>query len=400
MARARGHYEDRIWEARPGAMGGRHNRRAFRYQAFVPAPIADWDIELRADAVAAVAEATSAVAHLNESPPKLESLEALATQLLRAESLASSRIEGLELSHRRLARAAFEGENAHDTRAADVVGNVEAMRRAIELGASANPFTVADIEDIHRALMRFSLDKHIAGVIREKQNWIGRNPHAPRDADFIPPPHEHVRPLLEDLCAFMNREDLPALVQAAVAHAQFETIHPLWDGNGRVGRALVHAVLKRRGLAARYVPPVSVILATQREQYIHGLVDFREGRVDDWVEVFSDATRYAALEAERLADEIAKLQTNWLERLGKPRSDSSAHAIISALPAHSTVDVPTARRIAGVSDVAAGRVLRRMEETGILANLGGRRRGRTWECPELFELVSEFERDLASSSDK
>ncbi|MGI8945937.1 MAG: Fic family protein [Thermoleophilaceae bacterium] len=396
MRHARGHFEDRRWEANPGAMGGRRNRRAFTYQAFVPDAIAQWTMELRSDAVAAVTEATSAVAHLNQWPPKLQPLEALARQLLRAESVASSRIEGLELSHRRLARAAFRGDGAHDSRAADVLGNIAAMERAIELGAHAGPFTVSDVREIHSALLGFGLDRPIAGVIRTKQSWIGRNPHMPRGADYVPPPPEHVEGLLEDLCAFMSRTDLPAVVQAAVAHAQFETIHPFIDGNGRVGRCLIHAVLRRHGAARTYVPPISLILAARREQYIQGLVDFREGRNDEWLEVFSDATRLASEAAERFADQIARLQQGWAEALGRPRRDSAAHKILAALPAYPVIDVATAQGIAGVSDVAAGRALNAMQDVGILDNLGARQRRRTWECRPLFDLVNDFERDLAA----
>lgn len=396
MSPARGHYERQLWEAKPGAMGGRRNRSAFAYESFVPDPIAPWSIDLRADAVAAVTEATSSVEHLNRSPPKLRSLEALARQLLRAESLASSRIEGLELSHRRLARAAFEGTTAHDVKASDVVGNVVAMDRAIDVGAGADPFTVADIQDIHEALLRFGLDKPIAGVIRTRQSWIGRDAQTPRDADFVPPPPDRVEDLLKDLCAFMGRTDLPALVQAATVHAQFETIHPFIDGNGRVGRCLIHSVLKRRGLAPSYVPPISLILATRREEYIRGLTDFRDGRNDAWVETFCDATKLASQEAERFADQVARLQERWVESLGRPRRDSAVYKMLSALPAYPVVDVATAQAIAGVSDVAAGRALNAMEKAGILTNLGARQRERMWECQPLFDLVDDFEADLAT----
>lgn len=392
----RGRYEEHLWEAQPGAMGGRRNRRPFAYRAFIPDPIAGWEIALRGDALAAVTDASDAVRHLNASPPKLESLEALARQLLRAESLASSRIEGLELSHRRLARAAH-GAEAHDRMASDVVGNIAAMERAIEIGTEAHPFTAADIQHIHDTLMRFSFDRAVAGMLRSKQSWIGRNPHTPRDADYVPPPPEHVEPLLEDLCAFMNREDLPPLLQAGIAHAQFELIHPFGDGNGRVGRCLIHSILRRRGLATSYVPPISVILATRREQYIAGLTQYRDGEVDAWCEFFCDTTAYAAREAERLADEIGALQDQWIERLGRPRRDSSVYAITAALPAHPVIDVPAAVKLTGVSDVAVGRALNRMEELGILQNIGERQRGRTWECRELFDLVSDFERELATS---
>ena len=377
-------------------MGGRRNRRPFTYEAFVPDPVADWEPTLRADAVAAVTEATTAIAQLNTSPPKLESLEALAGQLLRAESLASSRIEGLELSHRRLAQAAFSGSEAHDPIARDVVGNVAAMQRAIEIGTSSQPFTLADVKAIHDTLMRFTFDRAIAGLVRTTQSWIGRNSFTPQGADYVPPPPEHLDRLLADLCDFMNRKDLPALVQAAVVHAQFETIHPFADGNGRVGRCLIHAVLRRRGLSPRYVPPISLILATRREQYIQGLVVFREGDADEWIEAFSDAARFAAGDAERLATDVAMLQERWLGRLGRPRRDSSVHALVSALPAHPVLDVAAAREIAGVSDVAAGRALNAMEQAGIVTKLGSRNRNRAWECRELFDLVNEFERDLAT----
>jgi Fic family protein len=340
-----------------------------------------------------VTEATTALGRLNESPACLTSLEALASQLLRAESVASSRIEGLELSHRRLARARFWDE-AHDPKAAEVIGNIDAMERAIAIGASAKSFTVANIESIHKSLLRFTLDRGIAGQVRTKQNWIGRNSYSPRNATYIPPPPGYVKTLLDDLCAFMNREDLPGIVQAAIAHGQFETIHPFADGNGRVGRCLIHTVLIRRELAPRYVPPISLILAGRASQYVAGLVDFREGRADEWIELFADATRLAAQEAERLADEIAALEALWVERLGRPRSDSSAYTVLSALPAHPIVDVATVQRVAEISDVAAGRLLNRLEESGIVARVGDQRRGRVWEARELFDLANEFERDL------
>ena len=363
------------------------------FKVSVPDEIAGWDLSLPPESVAAVADATAALADLNGSAAHLTSLEALARQLLRSESLASSRIEGLELSHRRLARATFWDE-VHDPKAADVVGNIAAMERAVEVGATTDPFTVADIQTIHELLLRFTLDRGIAGVVRTQQNWIGRSSHSPRDAIYVPPPPGYVEPLLHDLCEFMNRDDLPAVVQAAVAHAQFETIHPFADGNGRVGRCLIHSVLIRRGLAPRYVPPISLILAAGARQYIEGLVDFREGRAPDWIELFADATRLAAAEAERLAAEIEALEQEWVERLGHPRRDSSAYTVLARLPAHPVVDVSTVQRLADISDVAAGRLLKRLEDAGIVTRIGDRRRGRAWEARELFDLVNEFEAGL------
>jgi Fic family protein len=115
---------------------------------------------------------------------------------------------------------------------------------------------------------------HLAGRIRTVQNWIGGNDYNPCGADFVPPP-EHVGDLLDDLCAAVNDDVLPSLIQAALVHAQFETIHPFEDGNGRAGRALIHVVLKRRGVATHYVPPISALFANSRQRYIDGLTAFR-----------------------------------------------------------------------------------------------------------------------------
>src|SRR6202023_1686779 len=104
-----------------------------------------------------------------------------------------------------------------------------------------------------------------AGKVRDRQNWIGGASSGPRDAEFIPPPPELVPELLDDLSRFMARDDLPPVAQAAVAHAQFETIHPFADGNGRVGRCLISVVFRRRGLGQRLIPPVSLVLAARRD---------------------------------------------------------------------------------------------------------------------------------------
>jgi Fic family protein len=231
------------------------------YRAFVPDPIANLELSLPSSVAAVVSAAERAIDALNRDPPRLASLEVLARRLLRAESVASSRIEGLLLSQRRLARAEVEEADTRDETARSVLGNVAAMEHAVILGSSAKSLRLRDVLEIHRVLMRATTTPQIAGKLREHQNWIGGNAYNPGRADFVPPAPGRVKDLMGDLVAFINREDLPPVVQAAIAHAQFETIHPFADGNGRVGRALIHVVLRRRGLAPRYVPPVSLVLA-------------------------------------------------------------------------------------------------------------------------------------------
>jgi len=387
-----GHTEKRLWPADPGAYGGRKARRPGAYEVFIPDEISGRDFALDGDAVAAVSEATRALQHLEASPPRIATLGALAQNLLRSESVASSRIEGVHLSHKRLARAAYQAARGQrDPRAAEVLGNVEAMKHAIEIGTAGKPLTTSDIEDTHRTLLRFTEDTDIAGIVRESQNWIGGNDYNPIGAAYVPPPPEYVRPLLDDLCAFATRTDLAPIVQAGIAHAQFESIHPFADGNGRVGRALIYTVLRRRGEIPNYVPPISLILAAEPMGYVGGLTWYREGGVSAWIAQFADATARAATEAERLADVIEQLQSTWLDDLGQPRRDAAVRQLISALPQQPVIDVPVAQALTGKSHVAVGKALQELERAGILHRLNERKWGRVWECDQLLNLVDAFE---------
>lgn len=350
-------------------------------------------------AVAAVAEATKALQHLNGSPPRVAALGALAQNLLRSESVASSRIEGVHLSHKRLARAAYQAETGlRDQRAAEVLGNVEAMKRAIEVGSADRPFEVADLLDIHGTLLRFTIDAEIAGVIRTSQNWIGGNDHNPVGASYVPPPAGLVSSLLEDLCAFANRVDLAPVAVAALAHAHFETIHPFADGNGRAGRALIYTILRRRGEITNYLPPISLILAAQPKGYVVGLTNYRKGAVSAWVEQFAEATAEACAAAEHLADAIARQQERWLDALGQPRRDAAVRQLVSALPQQPVIDVAVAQHLTGKSHVAIGRALQQLEDAKIIVRLNERKWGRVWECESLLTLVDSFERNVRTSA--
>lgn len=395
-----GHFVKRSWKADMGAYGGHKARQAFSLEAYVPEPIADRDFVLKSEVAAVVSQAESAVQELNQYPPAFGSFEALARSLLRSESIASSRIEGLELSHRRLARAAYASTKALDVTAESVLGNMRAMEAAVQLGSAARRLRAHDVIALHRVLMLATRDAHIAGIVRTTQNWIGGAANSPRNADFIPPPPEFVDDLLRDLAEFLDREDLPAVVQAAIAHAQFETIHPFADGNGRVGRCLIHVVFRRRGIAPRYVPPVSLILATDARAYVGGLTDFRSGLLDEWNGMFASATRTAAMQARTFADRVAGLQERWRVQATQPRASSAADKLIVLLPAYPIVDLNLTRELLRVSAPAAWGALQRLEGAGVLHQITVGRRNRAYEAVGLFEVVDRFERALATPPGK
>jgi Fic family protein len=388
------HHRTLRWPGDPGAQ-----LKAVRlggvYDAFCPDALAALDPLLNTATASRVVDAEKSVQALQERASGVGGLEALARVLLRGEGVASSRIEGLRIGQRRLARAAFD-EDRHDPVAREVVANIGAMDLAVARAASSPAFDLSDIIDMHRTLLGATDLREVAGVVRTTQNWIGGNAWNPIGADYVPPPPDLVPDLLDDVVALVRRTDMSPIVQAAIAHAQFELIHPFADGNGRVGRCLIHVVLTRRRLARHVVPPVSLVLAANAHTYIAGLTAFRGGDVAGWIALFAHATELAATYARRFADDLAAQRARWREAAGQPRRGSTTEKVIDSLPATPIVDIATVQRRHGVSHEAARIALNRLAEAGVLRELSTSRYRRAWAAVEVFDLAETLERRLAS----
>ncbi len=388
----------------------RRDRQGCSYDAYLPDRLAGWNPTLSADVAADVADAEMAVRRLNDGGTSHVSLEGLARFLLRAESVGSSRIEGLEAAARRLARAEAAialGGDANDRVAIEVLGNVAAMEVAVEAAVDGTDFTVDDLLSIHVRLMTASPTPGIAGVVRESQNWIGGSVFNPCSASYVPPPPEHVAGLVDDLISYVNRDDHSPLAQAAFAHAQFETIHPFADGNGRTGRALIHAILRRRGLAPRFVPPISLVLATWSADYVTGLTAFRHvGEPDsaerstaanEWLRIFAAATRRACADAERYSADIAAVDASWRESLGRVRANSATDLLLRRLPGTPIITVESASLLIGRSKARTTDAVNALAEAGVLTQRNvGRQRYRVFEAGAVLDLFTGLERSLAS----
>jgi Fic family protein len=298
------------------------------------------------------------------------------------------------ISHKRISEAGYDPRGTADQRALEVLANIEAMEQAIQVGSGKLPIASATIIDLHRTLLG-ATQPRIAGVIRDKQNWIGGRYHTPIGADFIPPPADEVSSLLEDLAGFMNRDDLPATLQAAMTHAQFETIHPFADGNGRVGRCLIHVIFRRRGLAAHHIPPTSLLMATDVDSYVKALTAYRHGDEVDWTTFFAQTTVAASRAAEDFGVRLTALQAEWKEKAAV-RSGSTADRVIDRLPAQPVIDVRKAAALAGTSEEAARQALNRLAERGVLEQVTKRNWGRAWEAVGLWNLLDRFEQRLAT----
>lgn len=382
-----------IWPHDPTRDAPPRHRRACEYEAFIPDPVSGLRIELPGPVAGVVSEAEKAIADLNAGAgPELAQLARL---LLRTESIASSKVEGLQVGTRNLARAEASESTGRrvSSEAAEIIGNIDAMQFAIEEAAATQPSTETFTE-IHRQLMTRAPNSSIAGQIRERQNWIGGNDYTPCDADFVPPPHEEVGALLDDLARFMEEDILPPLVQAAIAHAQFETIHPFEDGNGRTGRALIHVILSRRGLTPSFVPPISVVFARNKDAYIRSLTLFREDELPAWIESFAACALQAARLGERYVGRVRVLHDEWRRQLRErvnPRSDAASWAIIDILPAHPVITVPVGVAATGRTKPAVTNSIDRLVRAGVLTPLGESTRNRSWEAVGLLDLIEALE---------
>jgi len=366
-------------------------------------------ITLQGEVAADLAEAEAAIARFDAEAASLSDTEALARILLRAESVASSRIEGLEIGARRLLRAEAAtqlGEQPSDVRASEVLANIDAMSQAVQGIAPGDDLTVDQLLAFHRRLLTGTRLQAQAGQIRTQQNWIGGSDYNPCAADFVPPPHELVEGLLDDLCAFCNGDDLPAVAQAAIAHAQFETIHPFVDGNGRTGRALIHLALRRRGLALRVLPPVSLILATWARDYVTGLAATRyrgaatsrtaQDGLNLWVGRFAAACRRAVDDAASFETHAQAIERNWRDRVGRVRAQSATDRLLGALFGAPVVSVNSASELIGRSFPQTNEAIGRLVEAGILTRITVGRRNRAFEASEIVDAFADLERQLAS----
>ena len=389
----RGRFVENIWQYDPALYAPPRYRRACAYDTFVP-DLLDRLPSIVPEVAGTIAAAEDAIRQLNAVAQP--GLQPLARLLLRTESIASSKVEGMQMDARSLARAEAHSDVGHSigNEAVEILANIDAMQLAVDDAAAAGALNLEHILDTHRTLLaRVVNAPQTAGVIRTRQNWIGGNDYNPCGAAFVPPPPDSIEQLLDDLITFCNGESLPPLAQAAFAHAQFETIHPFIDGNGRTGRALVQVLLRRRGLAPDYVPPISVVLAADKRRYIAGLVAFREGRENEWLESFAVAAARAAEFAASYLAKVQDLQAAWRERLATlgVRGDAAAWRVIDVLPGHPIISTPVAVEAIGRTKPAAQQGIDQLVRAGVLLPLSGGKRNRQWEADGLLDLSADVD---------
>jgi Fic family protein len=359
------------------------------YRAAVPATIAQRELTVSGRVAAQAEDAVAEIRAFDaETAGELASLDAI---LLRSESASSSQIEQLTAS----ARAVAEAEVTHLGRgnAAVIAANSEAMVAAIELADRLDAEAILRMQEV---LLRESAP-HLVGWRREPV-WIGSGGSTLVSADFVPPHHSRIPAAIDDLVGFCGREDLPVLAQSAVAHAQFETIHPLLDGNGRTGRALVHALLRAKGITRHVTVPVSGGLLHERERYVEALDAYRDGDVDPIVSAFALAGLRAVRHGRTMRTRLDAVRADWKSRV-RARSDSAVWKLLDLVVARPVIDAATAAAHLGISETNVHRHLKALTEAGVLVPASHHRSRRTlWRAPGVLGVLDAYARDVGRRS--
>lgn len=371
------------WHAADTGYGPRTARAAHTgpYDAAVPPRIAEATVRLSVPTVALVAEASAEIARFDgETHAATTSYAAL---LLRTEAASSSQIENLTSSPRAIALAELGRKGRAN--ADEIVANVAAMTQALQL---TDRLDADAILAMHRALLVGHLPS-AAGRWREEQVWIGGSSRSPHGATYIAPVHARVPAAIDDLVAFMARDDIPVLGQAALTHAQFESIHPFPDGNGRAGRALVHAQLRHGGLTREAIVPVSAGLLADTDRYFQALTVFREGEIEPIVSEVAQAVFPALTNARQLVADVADARAEWGEAI-RARRGAAAWALADLVTTRPVVDGRLVAERLGVTPANAQLAIDRLVDAGVLEQVGNGTRDRVWQAPEIIAAMDRF----------
>jgi Fic family protein len=322
---------------------------------------------------------------------------ALSRFMMRSESVASSKIERITATAVDYAKA-IAGRRGNAA-AVSMVAASSALHELITTVSEHGHFELEHITSAHRALMANDPDEaDYAGRLRDVQNWIGGSDYSPRDALHVPPAPERVPELMADLVAYLNRDDVPVMVQAAIGHAQFESIHAFTDGNGRIGRALVSAVLRRRGVTRNAVVPLASGLLARRDGYFASLGTYRRGDPAPLIDLFARSAR-AAAECSR--ESIARLKAmpgEWAAEL-RPRAGSAAAALIHAFYDHPVMSADEIEIRSSSVASQAYRALDRLTRAGFIEEITGRKKNRVWAASEALAELDELDRRIQAAMD-
>lgn len=351
------------------------------YQGAVAPLIAKQQLAVSSRVLALADEAVTEIARFDVELGQM--IAPFASILLRSEAASSSQIENLTASPGAIVRAEIGLKETVNS--ALIVSNQRAMSAAV---AASSSLSLETLLLIHRVLME-KFDPRNAGRLREVPVWIGGDGFGPHLADYVAPKADAVPELMADLLAFCERDDLPALALVAIAHAQFESIHPFTDGNGRTGRALVQVLLNRLGISQSVMVPVSAGLLHDTANYFAALDRYRAGDPEPIIEVFANAALLAVTRGRVLALELQRVRTAWDQQLNL-RSDAGAVRLLDELLGTPVINRSRATALLGISPANAQLAIDKLVAVGILTQQGNGQRNRIWQALDVLGALDDF----------
>ena len=378
-------YEALPWHRDPEELIGvsKTQRRKIlsTYEAAVPARIAELNVSLPAELYDRMTELSAALARFDaQQASRGYDLPSL---LLRSESAASSQIENLTSSVRNVALAELCDDAPTNARL--IVGNLAAMRCALRL---EDDLSIEGMCAMHRELINRG-GQSFGGEIREEQVWIGGSAYSPHGALFVPPAASRVPACLDDLVEFAHREDLNPIAKAAIVHAQFETIHPFIDGNGRTGRTMLHKILKRDGVLKHATLPVSAGLLHNIGTYMASIKSYQSGNPVPVIMQLVEALELAIALGNETAHQLDEVITDWRTRMTE-RAGSAIHRLPDILVEQPVVDSAYLAQHLQITRRAATSIIEKACSYGMLRPVSGRQRGGFYQADELIDVLEEI----------
>jgi Fic family protein len=394
------------------AGAGRYVRQRTGYAAFIPAPLPpDPPVVLDGPLHALLSQADQAVGRLDGVIQTVPNPDLFVYMYVRREAVLSSQIEGTQSTLEDLLAVELEPRPPWRDLPQDVdevVRYVHAMNYGLAR-LSDLPLSLRLITEIHRELLTGVRGSHrLPGEFRRSQNWIGPENATLAEATFVPPPVHEMKQALDNFERFLHEQELPVLVHAALAHAQFETIHPFLDGNGRVGRLLVTFLLVHRGVLHRPLLYLSVYLKRHRAEYYDRLMAIRNsGDWESWLQFFLTGVAQTAEEATATARAILNLREEHRRVVQEHTRGLNGLRLLDFLFERPLVHVNLVKDKLGVTFVTASKLVEQLAGLGIVDEITGRKRDRIFSYTPYVALfrdqppaadqgeVQETEADLA-----
>lgn len=374
---------------------GRFVAQATGYSAFVPAPLPpDPPLDM-GTLQSALSRANLALGRLDGVVDVIPDPDFFVAMYVRREAVLSSQIEGTQSTLEDLLEVELEPTTRRgESDVGEIVSYVRAMSHGLDR-LDELPLSLRLIRETHAELLRDGRGSHATpGEFRTTQNWIGPARAPLSQATFVPPPPHDMTNALADFERFLHQDADDQLIAAGMAHAQFETIHPFVDGNGRVGRLLITLLLVRHGVLRQPLLYLSHHFKRNRAEYYDRLTAVRlGGDWEGWMKFFLDGVTTTAEEAKLTADRIFALREEH-RALVMDHSGPNGLALLSALFRQPLVNVKAVARATSVAFGTANRLVGRFEELGLLREVTGQRRSRLFRYEPYLSLFDDPEAAL------